>query len=356
MKTKCFVYKKLLFQILPYCMFLLFLLSLNKPIYGEEKFDTNTTKGNLNTDNSIVKWNKIGTLPEGRSVNDYCWCGDSAIMYYHITYQMYDDFRGGIMLYDLKTKKRSWISKDSNTSVAFCNKDGFTAYWYSKDGLMAYDVKTGRKWRTGIYATNYKASICPSLINNTILVVGADRNQLASSLSNNLPGWRILIHKNEYRSLTDPCGNILARDGDYVYYWGKNSSTGETQFSIYDADGRLQRVIDDIPHHVDGSCVIIISGGFYFLDKLNHLIKRTDIKTGESTSYPVPERTQGFDISSKGELIYWIQQKKGSNIWFANKFGDPPFLLKYEGSLPRFSPSGKYLYFHGVGVDILERK
>jgi hypothetical protein len=222
---------------------------------------------------------------------------------------------------------------------------------------MAYDVKTGRKWRTGIDVTKYNASICPSLTNSTILVVGVDRSQLASSLLKNLQGWRILIRKDEHRSLTSPCANKLARDGNYVYYIRKNSHTEKWQCSIYDADGKLQRVIDNIPVPVDDSNVLIVSEGFYFLDKSNRLIKRIDIKTGETTAYPAPEGTRGLDVNSKGELIYWIQQKtKGPNIWFANKFGDTPFLLEYEGSIPRFSPTGKYLYFHGVGVVILERK
>ena len=302
------------------------------------------------------KWSKVGILPNSRSVDDYNWCGDSSIIYFHITSEMYDDFRGGIMLYDVKTGKRRWISKDSNTGVGFCNADGSVVYWYSKNGLMAYDVKTSRARRTGIDVTKFKASICPSLINNTILVTGVGRTQLASSLSNKLPGWRILIRKDEYRSITHPCGNNLARDGDYVYYWDKHSHTGKTQLSIYDADGKLQRVIDNIPINVDDSRVFIVSGGFYLLDKSNHLIKRIDIKTGKTTSYPVQENTQGFDINSKGELIYWVSTHKGPNIWFANKLGDASFLLEYEGSSPRFSPTGKYLYFHEKGVVVLERK
>jgi dipeptidyl aminopeptidase/acylaminoacyl peptidase len=301
------------------------------------------------------EWTKVGTLPNSRSIDDYHWCGDSAIIYFHVTYEMYDDFRGGIMLYDVKKGKRHWISKDSDTRVGFCNSDGSVVFWYSKNGLMAYDVKTGRARSTGIDLTKFKASIRPSLINNTILVVGVDRNRLASSLSNNLQGWRIL---QESLAPAQSCDQSnLARDGDYFYNWGKDIRTGKCRLSIYDANGNLQRSVDNLKPIFNGSRQLIISGGYYVLDKSNHLIKKIDVNTGEITAYTVPDKTQGFDINTKGELIHWISKDKGANIWFANKLGDKPYLLEYEGSAPMFSPSGDHVYFHvgNEGIVILKK-
>lgn len=305
------------------------------------------------------KWSKIGILPNSRSVDDYNWCGDSSIIYFHITSEMYDDFRGGIMLYDVKTVKRRWISKDSNTGVGFCNADGSVVYWYSKNGLMAYDVKTSRARRTGIDVTKFKVSLHPFSNNNTILVAGVEMDKTADLLTN-LQGWRILkVPFDISRSQTCNDGKIiLSKEGDYFSFYRKISK-GKCRLAIYDTNYNLQRYIDDLPSR-PFIRELITSGGYYFLErrknKESRLIKRIDIKTGKTTSYPVQENTQGFDINSKGELIYWVSTHKGPNIWFANKLGDASFLLEYEGSSPRFSTTGKYLYFHEKGVVVLERK
>ena len=63
----------------------------------------------------------------------------------------------------------------------------------------------------------------------------------------------------------------------------------------------------------------------------------------------MPEGTLGFDISSKGEVVYWIKKEKGPNIYFANKLGDKPRLLEYRGDSTRFSPDGEYFYFNEGG-------
>jgi len=297
------------------------------------------------------KWSKVGILPV-RDLYSAHWCGYSSIVYFHVLSQHESDIKGGIRLYDVKKGKREWISKDSNSGLGFCSTDGSVAFWYSKDGLMAYDTRVGRKWRTEIDLAKLKASIRSSPVNNTLLVAGVDRDEVANLLSKNLQGWKIL---KEPLNPSQMCGeSSWSRDGTYFHIREK-INRGKCRLAIYDANGKLQRYVDNSPVRAEE---LIVSGSYYFLDRLDYLIKKIDIKTGETNSYPVPKGIQGFDINSKGELIYWISPSKGPNIWFANKIEDNPYLLEYEGGAPRFSPGGEYLYFHAnnEGIVVLKRK
>lgn len=340
----------------------------------------------ITSSNDIPKWHKVAAIKniDGESIK---WCGKLSIVYFSIPHPEYGKFEGGIEFYDLKTGKSRLITDDPKTSKPFCSADGSVVFWYGsvildnfKDNakikttatLWGYDTKTNRSWRVAegnLLNLNGDINLVwASPIDKTILFLGFNQKELAN-LSIDLPNWRIL--KISLDSLGGKIcrGGDWARDANYFYFniEPRNIFTGrkkECQMAIYDANGEFQHYVGYIakPEERYPDETVLIHGGYYMFDRSNNQIIRMDIETGKRRSYQLPKGTDGFDISPKGEIIYWVTSNKGSSIWFASKLGDKPRFLEF-GAAPRFSQGGEYIYFYSyvaeepeVGVEILERE
>lgn len=355
----------------------------------------------VNSSKGIPKWRKVAVLEDSIADSDEKnWCGKSSIVYFykipHVTDQEPGYTVGGFKLYDVKTGKEHSIIKDIMTGRPFCNDDGSFVYWFggkkikekekSKNTtlLSGYDTKTGHIWQV---SHSYKVILnnryvlpyyLPSSTTNIMLTIGdnvvtEDQKWLADiskgrkniyiipsnddkqgrleDLLKKLPDWRMM----QIPFTAELCDiGDWARDGGYFYLMTTDPNTGICRTAIYDANGRLKRYPD--PPFEDEYRTVIIKGGYYVLDTKANLLIMTDIETGEKRIYPAPEGTLGFDISFKGEVVYWIKKEKGPNIYFANKIGDKPRLLEYRGGATRFSPDGKYLYFSAAGLVVLKRE
>ncbi len=347
------------------------LLLLNVSAYSAPKDEDNEK---IKAEPNIPKWRKVAVITDAffGSIIDEKWCGNSALVYFHITDQEYGEIKkGGIKFYDIKTGKGRWIIENPKTSRPFCSGDGTIVFWYGgavldnfKDNakigttatLWGYDTKTNRTWRVAegnLLNLNGDINLVwASPIDKTILFLGFNQKELAS-LSINLPNWRILKISVETLWGKMCRGGDWARDANYFYLNIEpyNIFTGISegcQMAIYNANGELQRYVSSIPQSKDRipDKAVVVQGGYLILDRLSKRIIRMDIETGEKRSYQIPEGTSVFDISPKGEAIYRIKSEKGPNLWFTNKLEGKPYLLEYRViSMPRFSPDGEYIYF-----------
>lgn len=364
-------------------MFFLVLATVGGYGFAEEKAVTSS--------NGIPKWRKVAVLKNAiGGIDSISWCGKSSIVYFyeipHVTSQDpgYIVFRGGFKLYDVKTGKEHSIIKDIMTGRPFCNADGSFVYWFggkkfkerekkSENAtlLSGYDTKTGHIWQDTLsskvidnrYVLPY---LLPSPTNNIMLIYmipfNDDKQGRLEDLLKKLPEWR-MMRIPFTAMLCHYIGGDWARDGGYFYLKTTDANTGRCRIAIYDANGRL-KLYPDPPFKVkDEYFTVIIKGVYYVLDPKANLLIMTDIETasvlfdlkieaGEKRTYPVPEGTLGFDISSKGEVVYWTstRKEKGPNIYFANKLGDKPRLLEHRSDgVARFSPDGEYFYFSAGG-------